>query len=153
MTHLHALALTPRNADGSPANDGKIDGLEVQLEWNLEADLVTLSGCRTLDGAAWFNGEPIGLAGTMLGVGARSVLASSWNVDDLAAARLNVRFYENLTGRYEGSADGRNGRPMTKSAALKEAKRWLRTFKDENGKQPFAHPIYWSSFVLIGDPD
>lgn len=152
INQRHALVVSPRD-DGSPANDGLIDALEIQLEWNLDADLVTLSGCRTLDGAYWTRGEPSGLAGVMLGVGARSVLATSWAVDDLAAARLNVRFYENLTGRYLDDADGRDGKPMTKAAALTEAKRWLRNFTDENGKKPFAHPVYWSSFILIGDPD
>lgn len=153
INQRHALAVAPRGADGSPANDGLIDGLEIQLEWNLDADLVTLSGCRTLDGAYWTRGEPSGLAGMMLGVGARTVLATSWAVDDLAAARLNVRFYENLTGNYEGNPDGRDGKPMTKSAALSEARRWLRNFTDDNGKKPFAHPVYWSGFILIGNPE
>jgi CHAT domain-containing protein len=31
-------------------------------------------------------------------------------------------------------------------------KRWLRDFVDSTGRQPFAHPTYWSSFMLIGDP-
>ena len=130
-------------------NDGLIDGLEIQLGWNLDADLVTLSGCQTLDGWSWATGEPTGLAGLMLAAGARSVLATYWQVDDLAAARLNARFYDNLTGR----ADGRKGIAMGKAAALSEAKRWLRTFTDENGKKPFAHPIYWSGFILMGDPE
>ena len=153
ISQRQALALSARGADGSPPNDGLLDGLEIQLEWSLKADLVTLSGCRTLEGAYWVRGEPNGLAGMMLGAGARSVLATSWTVDDLAAARLNVRFYENLTGHYEGNPDGRNGKPMTKAAALSEAKQWLRNYTDENGKKPFAHPIYWSGFVLLGDPE
>lgn len=149
----HALAMSQEGVDGSPMNDGLVDGLEMQLEWHLNADLVTLSGCRTLDGWGWSGGEPAGLAGIMLGAGARSVLATSWQVDDLAAARLNARFYENLTGHYLGNPDGRDGKPMTKAAALSEAKRWLRTFTDETGKKPFAHPVYWSGFILIGDPE
>jgi len=42
---------------------------------------------------------------------------------------------------------------MAKAAALSEAKRWLRNFTDDNGKKPFAHPVYWSGFILIGDPE
>ena len=153
LQHRYSLALAPRNVDGSPTNDALVDALEIQLGWHLDADLVTLSGCRTLAGERFSFGEPFGLAGVMLGAGARSVLATYWEVDDLAAARLNARFYENLTGRYLGNPDGRSGKPMTKAAALSEAKRWLRNFTDEKGKKPFAHPVYWSGFVLIGSPD
>jgi len=151
--HPHAFALSPRDTNGSPTDDALIDAAEIQLGWHLDADLVTLSGCRTLAGERFVFGEPIGLAGVMLAAGARSVLATYWQVDDLAASRLNARFYENLTGRYLGNPDGRSGKPMTKAAALSEAKRWLRNFTDEKGKKPFAHPVYWSGFILIGDPD
>jgi len=149
----YSLALSPRNINGSPTGDALIDAAEIQLGWHLDADLVTLSGCRTLSGGGFSFGEPMGLTGVMLGAGARSVLATYWQVDDLAASRLNARFYENLTGRYLGNPDGRSGKPMTKAAALSEAKRWLRNFTDEKGKKPFAHPVYWSGFILIGDPD
>jgi CHAT domain-containing protein len=40
---------------------------------------------------------------------------------------------------------------MTKAEALREAKLWLREQTDEQGNQPYAHPYYWSAFVLIGD--
>lgn len=149
----YSLAFSPRNVDGSPTNDALVDALEIQLGWHLDANLVTLSGCRTLSGGGFSFGEPMGLAGVMLGAGARSVLATYWPVDDLAASRLNARFYENLSGRYLGNPDGRSGKPMTKAAALSEAKRWLRNFTDDRGKKPFAHPVYWSGFILIGSPD
>ena len=37
-------------------------------------------------------------------------------------------------------------------SALQEAKRWLRSYTDESGQQPFRHPAYWAAFVLIGEP-
>ena len=43
-------------------------------------------------------------------------------------------------------------RNLGKSEALGEAKRWLRTYTDEEGRRPFQHPTYWSGFILIGDP-
>jgi CHAT domain-containing protein len=106
--------------------------------------MVVLSGCQTASGTHWFRGEPTGLAGVLLGIGARSVVASMWKVDDLATARLMVRFYQNLSGTRE---------PMSKVAALAEARTWLRTYEDSEGRRPFAHPAYWAGFILLGDPE
>jgi CHAT domain-containing protein len=139
-----ALALSRADVDGSPTNDGLVDALEIQLEWQLDADMVVLSGCQTASGTHWFRGEPTGLAGVLLGIGARSVVASMWKVDDLATARLMVRFCQNLSGTRE---------PMSKVAALAEARTWLRTYEDSEGRRPFAHPAYWAGFILLGDPE
>jgi CHAT domain-containing protein len=53
--------------------------------------------------------------------GGRSVCLSLWKVDDVATALLMERFYQNLLGKREGLA-----KPMSKAAALAEAKAWLR---------------------------
>lgn len=71
----------------------------------------------------------------------------------MATALLMGRFYENLTGAYQDPRAGRVAEPLTKAEALREAKHWLRTTTDREGRHPFAHPVYWSAFVLIGDPD
>jgi CHAT domain-containing protein len=49
------------------------------------------------------------------------VCLTLWQVDDTATALLMDRFYRNLLGK---RLDG--GKPMTKAAALREAKEWLR---------------------------
>ena len=43
------------------------------------------------------------------------------------------------------------GVPLSKPAALREAKMWLRSYQDASGGRPFAHPAYWAAFVLLGD--
>jgi CHAT domain-containing protein/tetratricopeptide (TPR) repeat protein len=144
-----ALALSRRGVDGSPLNDGLVDALEIQLAWHFRADLVTLNSCQTASGSGWFRSEPKGLSTIMLGVGAKSVVANLWKVDDLAVALLMSRFYENLGGV---SGGGRVREPMSKAAALAEARNWLRNYVDDKGRKPFAHPIYWSGTVLMGDP-
>jgi CHAT domain-containing protein/tetratricopeptide (TPR) repeat protein len=132
--------------------DGLLTVKEILREWQLEADLVTLSGCQTGLGRETVGEGYIGLAHGFLQAGARSLVVSLWNVDDEATSLLMTRFYENLVGRRGGETDGRRGECMPKALALKEAKHYLRTYTDAAGNQPFRHPAYWSGFILIGDP-
>ena len=57
------------------------------------------------------------------------------------------RFYENLADPDRAST---GDRATSHRVALAEAKRWLRAYTAPDGTRPFAHPCYWSSFVLIG---
>lgn len=135
---------------GGRVYDGLLTMKEIVRDWELDADLVTLSGCQTALGREVAGEGSVGLAHAFLQVGARSLLVSLWRVEDEATSLLMGRFYENLTGAYRDERAGAVGEPMTKAAALQEAKRWLRTYTDDQGRQPFKHPIYWSGFVLIG---
>ena len=76
---------------------------------------------------------------------------SSWDVDDASAARLMERFYQDLAGLYADERLGHVGQPMSKALALHEASNWLREYRDSQGRQPFANPIYWAAFTLVGD--
>jgi len=125
-----------------PANDGRLTGAEIAAQWELTADLVTLSACETGLGRGMDSGEGvIGFAYPFLQTGARSVLVSLWKVDDRATALFMERFYDEwLQGE-------------SKAAALRNARKWLRRYEDEDGDLPFAHPFYSSAFVLIGRAD
>jgi CHAT domain-containing protein/tetratricopeptide (TPR) repeat protein len=140
----------PRRGEGG---GGLLTARDILWSWKLDADLVTLSACKTArgrEGGWWWMGD--GFVQAFLAAGARSLVLSLWSVDDEATALLMERFYENLTGAYDGQRLGKRGVPMSKAEALHEAKRWLRDFTDGDGGRPFAHPAYWSAFVLIGDP-
>jgi CHAT domain-containing protein len=101
----------------------------------LASDLVTLSACQTARGRI-LPGEGVqGLAQAFFHAGARSVVASLWNVGDRRTADLMSRFYRHLA---EGSS---------KAAALRQAK--LDLLREE----PHLAPRYWASFVLLGDGD
>jgi CHAT domain-containing protein len=136
---------------GERIYDGLVTAREITREWDIDADLVTLSACETGLGKEIGGEGYVGLAYAFLQAGARGLLVSLWRVDDRATALLMRRFYENWWGlRSEVAAGG--VAPMSKVDALQEAKKWLREYKDESGKAPYAHPCYWSAFVLIGDP-
>jgi tetratricopeptide (TPR) repeat protein/formylglycine-generating enzyme required for sulfatase activity len=159
-----------------PVYDGRLVVREIQRDWDLKAELVTLSACETARGRFAHGEGFIGFTQSLLLSGAHSVCLSLWKVDDTATALLMRRFYANLLGT-EGKA------PQPKAEALAEAKAWLRGLNrtaaealaaqlsagDPRGKgaalrrpvvpqaapeeHPYEHPYYWAAFVLIGDPD
>ncbi len=122
----------------SVLSDSKEDGalqMSEVMRLKLNADLVTLSACRTGLGK-FLNGEGmIGLTRAFLYAGADSVAVSLWNVNDLATAELMKAFYKNLK------------QGMTKDAALRQAK--LELLKGQ--KRTWQHPHFWAPFVLIGE--
>ena len=96
-------------------------------------ELLTLTGCQTAVGS---QRDALGIAGVSLQAGARSSVASLWNIDDESTATIIVQFYDNL----------RQG--MSKAEALQATqKKWLA----ENSQGSYAHPGYWAPFVLIGN--
>lgn len=115
-------------------DDGMLQMSEV-MRLKLNADLVTLSACRTGLGKL-LNGEGIiGLTRAFLYAGADSVAVSLWSVNDIATASLMKSFYQNLR---QGKA---------KDEALREAK--LELLKGP--QRAWRHPYYWAAFVLVGE--
>jgi hypothetical protein len=162
--------------------DGKLSAREVLETWQLDADLVTLSACETALGRAGGGDGLLGFVQAFLTAGSRGVLLSLWNVDDAATALLMDRFYRNWLGKREGlkapmpkmealteakqwlrnlpkdealrlTVKLTNGVARGKGQKPIEAKD-VSLPKVSGGPQakPFAHPHYWSAFVLIGDP-
>ncbi len=137
---------------GERVYDGLLSASEIVREWEIDADLVTLSACATGLGKEVGGEGYLGLANAFLRAGARSLVVSLWPVEDRATALLMARFHENYRGAYEGERGGVPPGAMTKASALREAKAWLRAYDSEGGRAPYAHPYYWSAFILIGDP-
>jgi tetratricopeptide (TPR) repeat protein len=98
----------------------------------LNADLVTVSACRSA-GERTYSGEGlVGFAWAFLHAGARRVIAGLWDVDDRSTARV-------MDELYAGLAAGR-----TPARALREAKLAL----IREGGQP-AGPYYWGPFQIF----
>src|SRR5262249_27216202 len=94
------------------SEDGVLQINEI-MRLRMNADMVTLSACKTGLGKL-VKGEGItGMTRAFFYAGARSVMASLWEVNDAATGELMKRVYKNLH-------DGKN-----KSNALREAKLWM----------------------------
>jgi CHAT domain-containing protein/tetratricopeptide (TPR) repeat protein len=108
--------------------DGRLNVSDL-YDLDLQAELVTLSGCFTGMGALVGGNEFVGLSRGFLHAGARRLHVSLWAVDDLSAPRYMRRFYEYLN---RGSAPAEAWR----NSAL--------AFREEDG-----HPARWANFILM----
>jgi len=94
-------------------------------------ELLTLSACQTGVGD---DRAALGLAGVALKAGARSALATLWFINDEASAMLISGFYRQL---HDSS--------LSKAVALQQAQ--IALLSDP----VYAHPAYWSPFLLLNN--
>jgi CHAT domain-containing protein len=122
--------LSPQPAAGG-ADDGRLHAWAIFERVRLEADLVTLSTCRSAAGTAVAGEGVLGLTRAFQYAGARSVMASLWDVPDLATQPFMGRFYAGLK------------RGLSKDEALRRAQ-----LAAIHAGQ---HPFRWAGFQLYGD--
>lgn len=94
-------------------------------------ELLVLSACETAVGD---NRAALGLAGVALKAGARSALASLWQISDAATVEMIQTFYQ------QSNSEG-----QTKAGALRTAQQRL------IDSERFFHPSDWAPFLLIGN--
>jgi len=95
-------------------------------------ELLTLTACETAVGS---DRDALGIAGISIQAGAKSAIASLWQVDDQATAELITQFYQNLN------------QGMGRAKALQAAqKSWLQQHSDAR-----QHPGYWAALTLVGN--
>src|SRR5262249_44790613 len=81
------LLLSGQPQARSPADgDGRITVGQILRTWRLDADLVTLSACRTAMGKRSGGEGPIGFAQSLFLAGSQSLVLSLWKVEDEATA-------------------------------------------------------------------
>jgi len=95
-------------------------------------ELLVLSACDTASGD---RRSALGLAGVAVRAGARSTLASLWQVNDNSTAELMTNFYQKLSQPSNGT--------ITKAKALQDAQL--------NLLHKYKAPYYWASYVLVGN--
>ena len=125
------LSPNPASMEKHEEKDSLLTMAEV-LDTQLHAKLVVLSCCHTARGEIKAEGV-VGMARAFLGAGARSVIASLWELDDLATLEFMRLFYEHLVA----------GKSASKS--LHHAMKRMRELEQFNAVK------YWAPFVLIGD--
>lgn len=117
--------------DQTGEEDGFLTLSEI-LELRIETNLVVLSACSTGTGNYRQGEGPAALSLAFMYAGARSVVASLWEVRDKSTSILMKSFYKHLL----------EGRP--KAQALRLAKMELR-------REGYDHPYFWAPFILIGE--
>lgn len=119
--------------------------------------LVVLSACETALGGPGLDGREIaGMGYYFLNSGAKSVMASLWNVDDYSTRLLMEQFYKNL-------AQGTATSPVSKAQALRQAQlallkgnpseqlnQWDKSIPFNEQQRALYHPYYWAPFILMG---
>ena len=99
----------------------------------LQADLVVLSGCGIGLEAAGAREELVGMTRGILYAGARSTLATLWDVRDESVSHFMRSFFGGLR------------RGLDKAKSLQQAIADVRSH--------FSHPYYWAPYILVGMPD
>ena len=151
--------------------DGKLTFGDIQAKDNLfgTVDLLTLSACDTAMSA---NGkESEGFAFMAQDLGAKTVIASLWKVSDAGTPELMIRFYKSraanpqmakgeafrqaqlslLYGEGKAKAPVKTHLPPRMGVIDLVSKRFEVPLYEKIGKPQFAHPHYWSSFIMIGN--
>ena len=102
------------------------------------ARLVVLNGCYSGQGDALPGSGLMGLTRAWIGAGARSVLATRWDIPDEAGRAVMVGFYEALRAHPDGGA----------ARALQQAQLTVLTDKS---LQPWRSPAaIWAAYFLLG---
>lgn len=110
--------------------DGRLNVIDI-YNLRLRADVVVLSGCGAALGDLAGGDELIGLTRAFLYAGARTVIASLWDVDDATTAEFMRRFYHHW----------RSG-AVSAATALNAAQRDFR--------ERYPHPFFWAPFQVLG---
>jgi CHAT domain-containing protein len=100
----------------------------------LDADLVVLSACQTALGQEVKGEGLVGLTRAFIYAGAPRVVASLWQVNDLATAELMKKFYRGMLQQR-----------LRPAAALRAAQ--IEMSRDPRWKSPY----FWAGFVLQGE--
>ena len=97
-------------------------------------ELLILSACET---AAGDKRAALGLAGIAVRAGARSTLATLWQVNDASTAEFMRRFYQQL-----------NNREISKAEALRNTQI---AFLSEYPDTDYNRAYFWGAFIMLGN--
>jgi CHAT domain-containing protein len=131
---LSGLVLSLVDENGR-AQDGFLRMHEI-YNLRMPAEVVVLSACQTGLGKQIKGEGLVGLTRGFMYAGAQRVVASLWQVDDLATAELMKRFYRGMLQD-----------DLRPSAALRAAQLEMMKMKQKRWSPPY----FWAGFVMQGE--
>ena len=135
--HVTANPEVPLDSAVVLSNDGNSFKLYARdvIGTPIQAELVTLSACRSAGARAYAGEGLVGLAWAFMSAGAQHVIGGLWDVEDASTAKLMEHLYQGLRSGEEPAQ------------ALREAK--LRLLRSETA---YRKPFYWAPFVVYQGP-
>ena len=152
-------------AHESASENGLLQAWEIFEQVRLDADLVVLSACETALGGEVPGEGWIGLTRALQYAGARSIVATLWQVPDASTSTLMERFYRELASGQHLGESLRRAQLSARSTDFELSSGGELLHGDETqesraeraigGVAPTArgvaaHPYYWAAFQLIG---
>ena len=126
------IAFTP--SDHAAKQDDRLYIREI-YSLHTRAELVILSACETAQGNLYPGEGLMSIARSFSYAGAKSLLATRWNINDQQANQVISNLADQLSLQ------------NPKSLSLHKA---INNYL-EVSSQKYAHPFYWAAFMLIGD--
>jgi len=153
---LSGLVFAGANRPWQPGRDDGIMTAEEVAALDLgAADLAVLSACQTGLGPVAGGEGILGLQRAFQVAGARTVVASLWQVDDAATRALMTEFYKNLVQGRMTKLESLRQAQLTIRRAYDPRQRTLRGLAPLKGpttpRRPDLPPRYWAPFILSGD--
>ena len=148
----------------------ELSARRIMSDFQLQAELVTLSACTSGLSQVVPGDELLGLQRAFLYAGATTVVCTLWEATDLVTRLVMERFYTDLQqGRLPATAL-RDAQVFVRQLTGREAGAIVKHWQTESPEdaevleeiaqlllqqphtQPFAEPFYWAPFMLIGRP-
>ncbi len=134
--------------------DGTLFHIKDFKSMNLEkVDLVTLSACDTANGQSISQkGQEVEtLAAQIQSLGAKSVLASLWRVNDLSTSVFMENFYKNRISKSSNNLGSAKSLQKTQLLFINSKQSLGSDISTNKINQDYSQPYYWAPFVLIGN--
>lgn len=119
------------------SDDGVLEAREI-AKLDLHADLAILSSCESARGPYRMGEGMVGISWALLTAGCPRAVLTQWKIASASSRDLMIDFHRRLAA--QRALTGRAAADALRDAQIEMLKR-----------SAFAHPFYWSAFILIGD--